>query len=166
MKSMTASGETTYVALLRGINVGRAKPVAMADSARSSRRPASAGSGRSCGAATSCAGRAAPDEVSRRLETAIEKRLRLDVRVVVRTAAELEAVISANPIPEAASEGSSLHVMFLAKPLSAGERARSRRPTSAPTWSGSPGREIYVWYRHGMSGSDTATRLGRRSRRP
>ena len=159
---MTSSGETTYVALVRGINVGRAKPVAMSD-LRETVESAGFEDVRTLlrSGNVVCVSRGSPDEVGRALETAIEARLRFDVRVVVRTAAELEAVVDANLIAEAAAEGSNLHVMFLAKPLSTAER-RSLEAADFGTDVVRPaGREIYVWYRHGMSGSDTATRLGR-----
>ena len=85
---------TVYVALLRGINVGRNKQVPMADLQR-----------------------------------------------VVRSADELDAIVTANPFREAIETPSNLHVVFL------------DRAALAPGEVRLAGREIYVWYRKGMAGS-------------
>ena len=114
----------TYVALLRGINVGGNKRVAMADLRRLCadlgyadvvtyiqsgnivlRSPA-----RSAAA------------VERALTAAIKKDLGMTVAVIVRTKSELEKVVSGNPFRKA--EPNRLHVAFLdAKPAAAAVRA-------------------------------------------
>jgi uncharacterized protein (DUF1697 family) len=157
---------STYVALLRGINVGRAKPVAMAElkaeveglGFRDVRTLLRSGnvifSGKREDAGT----------ISRAIEQAVEQRFEMHVGVVVRTADELAAAIEANPIPEATREGSNLHVMFLATPLSDAERDRIEPKQFEPDIVRLADREVYVWYRHGMSGSKTAEQLDRRIR--
>jgi uncharacterized protein (DUF1697 family) len=153
---------TTFVALLRGINVGKAKTVAMDDL-----RTIAESLGyqdvrtllRSGNVILSGDGR--PGDVSKRFETAIDERLHIDVKVVVRTAAELQAVVDVNPIPQAVDDGSRLHVMFLAAPLAAEERLRLEAADFGDDVVRPAGREIYVWYRDGMSGSDTAARLAK-----
>jgi uncharacterized protein (DUF1697 family) len=102
-----------------------------------------------------------PGDISRRFETAIDERLHIDVKVVVRTAAELEAVVDVNPIPQAVDDGSRLHVMFLAGLLPADERLRLDAADFGADLVRPTRREIYVWYRNGMSGSDTAARLAK-----
>jgi len=155
-----------YVALLRGINVGRAKPVAMSElkevveslgfeDVRTLLRS---------GNVVFSGKPADPDTLARTIEKAIEQRFGMEVGVVIRTAEELAKVIDGNAIPEAASEGSNLHVMFLAKSLSDAERARIEPAQFEPDVVRLADREIYVWYRHGMSGSKTAELLGRRVR--
>ena len=88
----------------------------------------------------------------------------MNVGVVVRTSDELAAVVEANLLPHAAHDGSSLHVMFLATPLTVEERRALEPEPFLPDEVRVAEREIYVWYRNGMSGSRTAVELGRRSR--
>jgi uncharacterized protein (DUF1697 family) len=155
---------TRYLALLRGINVGRAKPIAMAeleqtveslgfDDVRTLLRS---------GNVVFTGKREDPDKLARTIEQGIERRFGMQVGVVVRTAEELAAVIAANPIPEAAGEGSNLHVMFAGGRLPPAERDRIEPKQFEPDVVRIADREIYVWYRHGMSGSKTAELLDRR----
>ena len=152
----------TYVALLRGINVGKAKAVAMSD-LRAIVESAGHRDVRTLLRSGNVVFRSGetPGRLAVALEEAIAKRLGLDVRVVLRTAAELEAVVAANPIAEAAGAGSNMHVMFLAEPLSGDERARISAAAFDPDVVRPAGSEIYVLYRNGMSGSATAEVLGR-----
>ena len=102
------------------------------------------------------------ESVARTLEKAIEAALAMEVGVVVRTVDELAAVIEANPLPHAARDGTFLHVMFLATPLTAEERRSLDPERFLPDEVRVTEREIYVWYRKGMSGSRTAVELARR----
>jgi uncharacterized protein (DUF1697 family) len=153
---------TGFVALLRGINVGRAKPVAM-----DALRDAVAAAGyddvktilRSGNVVLRGHGTAAA--VAEALEANLDSRLGLSVTVIVRTAAELAAVISDNPLADKASDGSRLHVSFLGDKLSPKERDALRDADFGADRVLPANREIYVWYADGMSGSDTATRLAR-----
>jgi len=159
---MTRSGGTTFIALLRGINVGRAKAVSMSD-LREIVEAVGFADVRTILRSGNVVlnGYGTPAEVSRRLEAAIEAQLGLGVRVVVRTAAELAAILDANPIPEAATDGSRLHVMFLAAPLSNEEKAQLDAAEFGTDVVRPAGRQICIYYRHGMAGSDTATRFVR-----
>jgi len=157
---------TRYVALLRGINVGRAKPVGMAD-LKAEIEALGFGDVRTLlrsGNVVFSGKRKDAEDLARTLEHAIEQRFEMKVGVVVRTAAELEAIVEENPIPEAASEGSNLHVMFLAQPLPAAERDRIEPAQFEPDVVRIADLEVYVWYRNGMSGSKTAEQLDRRIR--
>ena len=154
----------TYVALLRGINVGRAKPVAMSD-LRAAAEAAGFESVRTLLRSGNVVLVGPPEDdatIARTLEKAIESRLSMNVGVVVRTSDELAAVVEANPLPHAARDGSLLHVMFLATPLTAEERRALDPEPFLPDEVRVADREIYVWYRNGMSGSRTAVELGRR----
>ena len=156
-------GSTRYVALLRGINVGRAKPVAMAE-LRAEVEAVGFGDVRTVlrsGNVVFSGKYEEPDRHARAIETAIEQRFGMHVGVVIRTAEELAAVIAANPIREAAGDGSNLHVMFLHEPLSSGERERIEPRQFEPDVVRLADREVYVWYRNGMSGSKTAVQLDR-----
>lgn len=103
-----------YVALLRGINVGRAKQIPMADL-----RTLLTDLGYADVATLLRSGNAVftgdgdPAEVASRIEDAVEAKFGMTVGCVVRDGADLAAVIAANPLPEAAAEGSRYLVHFL-----------------------------------------------------
>ncbi len=105
------------VALLRGINVGRAKRVTMGDL-----RALVEGLGYSdvrtllnSGNVVFTAPRAVRGDVAGRIEEAIATRLGVPARVIVLTAADLAAVVKDNPLGEAASDPSRLLVTILNK---------------------------------------------------
>ena len=144
-----------YVAFLRGINVGRNNQVSMADLKRVVEGVGHADvrthlrSGNVVFSAK--AGNEAKLEAA--LERALDDELRLPVRVVVRSAKALDVVIADNPFPDALDAPSNLHVVFLDRqPDPAFVRAFDHEAI-APDTVQFAGREIYVWYRHGMAGS-------------
>lgn len=152
----------TLIALVRGINVGRAKQVSMAElravvqslgyeDVRTLLRS---------GNIVCSASKGAPRTIAKAIEKAIDS-LGVNARVVIRTVDELAAVVKANPLPDAAANGSYLHVMFLDEPLSAAERKQIEAADFGSDHVRLARREIYVWYRKGMSGSDTAGRLNK-----
>jgi uncharacterized protein (DUF1697 family) len=155
---------TTFVAFLRGINVGRAKPVAMSDLREvvESLGHESVRTVLRSGNVVFAGPRREPRALAAALEAAIEKRLGLKSGVVLRTAEELRKVVDANPIKEAADQGSSLHVMFLGEPLPRAVQREIEPGLFLPDVVRLAKREIYVWYRNGMSGSKTAEQLDRR----
>ncbi|SDO80397.1 Uncharacterized conserved protein, DUF1697 family [Nakamurella panacisegetis] len=96
---------TRYVALLKGINVGKAKRVAMADL-----RAVMSGLGLADVATHLQSGNAAftaedpGDAVGRAIEKALLDELKLDVRVVVRTHAQLVAAVGSDPYSDIADD--------------------------------------------------------------
>lgn len=146
----------TYIALLRGINVGGHKKVAMSDLRNFAvdlgfndvqtllqtgnlvfRGPSRASAG-----------------LERLLESEAEKRLGLSTLFVARTATEWQEIIEHNPFAaEAKRDPSHLVVMFLkdapqAKAVAA-LRATSKGPEIIEAW----GRELYVVYPAGIARS-------------
>jgi len=114
-----------FVVLLRGINVGRAKRLAMADL-----RALLADAGYTDVRTVLNSGNAVvtgPDEPpaahAARVETAITERTGLDVRVVVLTAGQLHEVAAANPFTDVALTGGEVMPAAL---LVAADGARSR----------------------------------------
>ena len=106
------------VALLRGINVGPAKRVAMADL-----RALLAELGYSAVRTllnsgnvvyTTVAG--SPSDDASRIEAAVASQLGVVARVTVLTAAELDAAIAGNPLVAVADNPSRLLVAFVADP--------------------------------------------------
>ncbi|WP_433278795.1 DUF1697 domain-containing protein [Pseudonocardia xinjiangensis] len=105
-----------HVALLRGINVGRHKRIAMADL-----RALLTGLGYTdvrthlnSGNAVLTGDDATPAEHAERIETAIAADLGLDVRCVVLTADELRAIVDGHPFPDVATNGSRMMAHILA----------------------------------------------------
>ncbi len=110
---------TTWVVLLRGINVGRAKRVAMADlrDLLSSLGYEDVRTLLQSGNAVFGAPAGSRAKIEQAVSGAIEERLGLEVSTVSLTAAELDAVVQANPFVARGVDPSHLHVVFLgAKP--------------------------------------------------
>lgn len=104
----------TFVALLRGVNVGKAKRVPMAEF-----RALLSGLGYTgvrtllnSGNAVFHAARGNPAKHSADIAAAISARLKLEVPVVVKPASELAAIISENPIKAEADQHSRFLVAF------------------------------------------------------
>jgi uncharacterized protein (DUF1697 family) len=105
----------TFVALLRGINVGKANRVAMAEL-----RELLAGSGYTdvatllnSGNAVFRARQGTPASHAARIAAAIAQRFGFEVPVIVKSAAELSAIVAENPIRAAALEHPRLLVAFV-----------------------------------------------------
>jgi uncharacterized protein (DUF1697 family) len=136
-----------YAVLLRGINVGRAKQVAMADL-----RATLEGLGLESVTTLLRSGNAvftAPRRSSRSLERDIERALKselgLDSTCLVRTAAELRRVVAADPFGETASNGSRYLALFLStQPTAAALREHDPRAL-APDEIRLGDRVIYQW---------------------
>jgi uncharacterized protein (DUF1697 family) len=99
-----------YVALLRGINVGTAKRVAMADlramveemGYKDVRTLLNSGN------VVFSVAKAAPRDLAHRLEKALAARLGVSARVIVISAKDLAEVVAANPLGKAADNPSRL----------------------------------------------------------
>jgi uncharacterized protein (DUF1697 family) len=141
-----------YVALLRGINVGKAKAVAMADL-----RALLEGLGHEdvqtllrSGNAVFTAPRVKPETLERTIEKAIEAQLGLDVSCLVRTAADLEKVIAADPFGKQAPEGSKYLALFLSAEPDAKLLAAHDPRELAPDEIRLGDRVIYQWCPQGF----------------
>ncbi len=152
---------TTCVALLRGVNVGRAKRVAMADLRRlmeelgfsAVRTVLNSGNVVFDARAADAAGIAA------RVEAGIERRFGFSAAVVVLTARELREVVAGNTL--AAADPSRLLVAFAATPAAL---APARVLLSEP-WA--PGafalrrRAAYLWCPQGVIASRVMQRFAK-----
>ncbi|RLE23349.1 MAG: hypothetical protein DRJ65_12000 [Acidobacteria bacterium] len=146
---------TTLIALMRGINVGRAKRVAMADL-----RALIEGLGYSDVCTLLNSGNivfkdpdSAPDEAGARIEESIEKRFGFSSRVTILTGSEMAAIVRDNPLLDVAENQSRLIVAVLATP-----EVRARIvPLTEQDWDpdvlalGS--RVAYLWCRNGVLAS-------------
>ena len=110
-----------WLLLLRGINVGRGKRVAMAElrallgdlGYSQVRTVLQSGN-------VVLRGPGPAETVECRVAGLLREALGLDVAVLVRPAADLPAIVSANPFVEAGVEPKELHVTFLSSPPAAG----------------------------------------------
>jgi uncharacterized protein (DUF1697 family) len=98
--------------LLRGVNVGKNNRIAMAD-LRRVLTDLGAEDVTTYLQSGNAVVTAEPDGLAERVEQALTDDAGLSVRVLIRTADELEAVVAANPFPERAANPKMLHVAFL-----------------------------------------------------
>ena len=153
----------THIALLRGINVGTAKRVPMADL-----RDLCAGLGYTgvatllnSGNVVFTARRENPAKAETRIEEAIQARFGFSSRVTVITADELNAIVQENSLRDAATDPARLLVAFL---KTAGHRARLE-PLAGRNWKPGlfalGGRAAYLWCPDGMLESPLAAEVTR-----
>ena len=90
--------------------------------------------------------------LSKRIADAIEQRFTFRPGVILRTAADLRAVIAANPFASRRDlDPSRLVVQFLAGEPPADARERILRIESEPEELRMEGRELYIYYPNGMA---------------
>lgn len=153
---------TTRIALIRGINVGRAKRVAMADlralltdlGYTDVRTLLQSGNAVFTVPGSARGGTAAVEQA---IERGLTDRLAVTARVLVRTPAQLAAAIDADPIGDRATEGSKHFLGFLADPPSAATVAAV--PHLGPDADTAPDEarfvdgHLYLWCPNGISKS-------------
>jgi len=142
------------IVLLRGINLGSTNRVAMPNL-----RSALADAGfddvatyvQSGNVVLSSSDSAA--KVGRAVERLIEKEFGLEIPVVVRTRAQVAAVVKRNPLGKVAKNPKRYQVSFLEKKPTAA-LMRKLEAVAAPTERVvSAGREIYAWHPEGVARS-------------
>ncbi|MDP9221060.1 MAG: DUF1697 domain-containing protein [Actinomycetota bacterium] len=158
---MSGSAQGRYLALLRGINVGKAKQLAMADLKRLLEGLGYADvrthlrSGQAVFTADGPATATGAATIGDDIEQAITEGLGMDVRVVVRTRAELAKVIKANPLATSDRDPAKLFCVFLSAKLTATD-LRAVDPSAYEPEEftlGASGREIFLWLPNGMGTS-------------
>ena len=153
----------THVALLRGINVGKAKRVAMADL-----RELVADLGYddvrtllNSGNVVFTAPRSARGDPASRIERAIAARLGVTSRVTVLSAAELSAIVRDNPLLDVVDDPSRLMVTVLTNPADRAEL----KPLLKEDWGDEAlalgPRVAYVWCPEGVLKSRATEALNR-----
>jgi uncharacterized protein (DUF1697 family) len=152
-----------HVALIRGINVGTAKRVAMADlralmeklGCRNVRTLLNSGN------VVFDAGREAASDLAARIEGGMAASLKLSARVIVLTGADFATVVEENPLSGMADNPSRLFVAFLTSPAD-GKRLRSlARQAWKPEALGVGSRAAYLWCPAGITESPLAKAVGR-----
>jgi uncharacterized protein (DUF1697 family) len=154
---------TWHVALLRGINVGRAKRVAMAD-LRALFEGLGYGDVRTLlnsGNVVFSASAATAGDAAARIEASLVSKFGVSARVTMLTAAELAGIVIENPMLEIADVPARLLVAVLSDPA---DRAKLE-PLFEQDWSPDAlalGRRVaYVWCSGGILESRLAQAVGR-----
>jgi uncharacterized protein (DUF1697 family) len=147
---------TTHIALLRGINVGGNKKVAMAD-LREFLAQLSFGEPRTLlqsGNVVFRSERLHGAELERLLDAEAETRLGLKTEFFVRTPEEWREVIANNPFPgEAESDPSHLVVMFLKRAPEAADVEALQAAIAGREVVRAVGRQAYITYPDGIGDS-------------
>lgn len=147
-----------YIALLRGINVGRHKQVAM-EKLRASVEALGCAPVQTyirSGNIVFRARKAAPEAWSKKIEQAIEREFGFPVRVITRTQRELEELVRGNPFgseKDADGNGAMLHVSFLADAPLPAVRKEMEKLTTLPDRMHCGEREIYFHLPKGFAES-------------
>lgn len=153
---------TVCIALLRGINMGGHKKIAMSDLRKMAEAQGCTNvqtllqSGNLV-FSTTCKV-TAPLETQ--LELALAKRLQLTTRVLMRTAAEWNKIIAANPFTdEAKRDPSHLALMLLKNKPSAARVAALKKTIAGREYFEANGRALYAYYPDGFGTSKFTTAL-------
>jgi uncharacterized protein (DUF1697 family) len=148
----------TYVALLRGVNVGGARKLPMKELV-----PTMAALGLEdvvtyiqSGNAVFSAPAGGRAQLTNRVEAAIEERFGLDVTVMLRTPAELAGLAKANRFYDARADVSKLHVVFLDRKPAKAAIAKLDPDRSPPDEFDVAGTEIFLRFPNGYG----RTKLG------
>ncbi len=154
---------TQCVALLRGVNVGRAKRVAMAE-LRALIEEVGFGEVRTLlnsGNAVFQASQPDVAEVASAIEAAIQSKFGFSVPVVVVTVRELNAIIAENPLPQATADPSKFLVAFVASAAT----LEKTRPLLAEAWAPDAlavgAKAAYLWCANGVIESRLAQAFSR-----
>ena len=151
-----AAKSTRYVALLRGINLGKARQVDMPRL-----REVLSGRGHTEVRTHLRSGNVILDspmtekKLAADLSTAIEEEFGFDVPVVVRTGAELAAVVSGDPFATVATDPARYLVTFLPEPP-----PPDKVDALPPAENGDylvRGRELYLWLPDGIQNTPLAS---------
>lgn len=153
---------TRWIALLRGVNVGGAKKVPMAQL-----RELLSGLGFEdvrtyvqSGNAVFSAEEADPRAVAERIEAAIEDEFGFGSRITMRTRDELAAVVDTHPLRDVVTAANRFHVVFLSGEVRPDQLADVDAARYEPELFVLAGRELYLWTPEGLGTSRLAPALG------
>ena len=153
----------TYIALLRGINVGKAKRVAMTD-LRAVIESLGYGDARTLlnsGNAVFTSRRPPGRNAAEQLRTALLKKTGVSSRFTLRSAIELDEVVRANPLLDAANDHSRLFAAFLADPDDLTRlQGLAKQPWKPEALALGPG-VAYIWCPNGLLESKAQEAVGK-----
>ena len=96
-----------------------------------------------------------------KLERAIEERFEMPVDVVVKTMAEIEAILAADPYVDAIDNPTRYFVVFLDRAPDRAKLEALEAEDFEPDSFRTGGRELYVWCPEGMQNSKLMKALGK-----
>ena len=146
----------TYIALLRGVNVGPHKRMKMERLRASCEGLGFAGVKTyiQSGNVIFKAPKLSPGALSKRLGECIVKDFGFTSEVIARTREQMKAIIDDNPFTkERGLDLAKLHVLFLSESASVAALKKLQELTLAPDRTHSSGSEIYFYFPNGVSGS-------------
>jgi uncharacterized protein (DUF1697 family) len=145
----------TCVALVRGINVGRAKRIAMLDlrNLLGSLGYSDVRTHGQRGNAVFLSGQRNAAAIEEEISKRIRSDFRMDASVLVRTAIEFVRAVDANPFMARGVAPNELHVAFLSTEPAAGKKGGLDREAFAPDEFAFGKRVIYVRLPNGIMGS-------------
>ena len=153
----------TYIALLRGINVGKAKRVAMAD-LRAAIESLGYGEVRTLlnsGNAVFTSKRALRQGAAEELRAALARKTGVSSKFTLRSAGELRAVVDANPLLDVATDHSRLFAAFVAD----AEGMKIVKPFAARPWKPEAvalgPSVVYIWCPNGLTESKASAAVGK-----
>ncbi len=154
---------TTQIALLRGINVGCAKRVAMADlrTLLTNLRYGDVRTLLNSGNVVFTSPRANTKDAATRIEKAIAERLGVSARVIVVTAAQLNRVVAENPFARIANDPSRYLIGFLANPADRSKLESLCEQTWKPDALALGDGVAYIWCAGGILESQLLEAVGR-----
>jgi uncharacterized protein (DUF1697 family) len=99
------------------------------------------------------------DRVATSVRELIAAGFGLEIAVIVRTRAQLAAVVKANPLGEVATDPKRYLVTFLSAKPDAATVAKVRKLAAEPEEFVLRGREVYSWHPDGLGRSKLSTKL-------
>lgn len=153
---MAPPASTRHVALFRGINVGKAKRVAMAD-LRALFESLGFGGVRSLlnsGNVVFSVTSRSRAKLDRRIANAVTDELGVEANVLVLDAEEFRVVVDENPLDEFATNGSRLLVNVLQDPADRRKLVKLAKLDWGDDAFGLGSRAAYLWCAAGVLGSD------------
>jgi uncharacterized protein (DUF1697 family) len=163
LRGMDNARMKRHIALLRGINVGKAKRVPMADL-----RALMEGLGHAnvrtllnSGNAVFDARGGTPAALARTLRAAILDKLGVDCEVIVKTAGELDAAIAEHPLRRHANDDARLLVMFVQAPSTLAELKALESTDWSPEAFAVGAQAAWLWCADGIIESRVAKAVGK-----
>ena len=152
-----------YFALIRGINVGRAKRIAMAELREFFKELGFSGvrTVLNSGNVLFVARKASQDELAIRLEMAFEKRFGIAARVVVVGASDFIAAVNENPLLDVSDNPSRLQVAFFADLSFMDNLQGLTQRDWSPEMISLGSQAAYLWCPSGVLKSDLVKNVGR-----
>lgn len=141
-----------YVALFRGINVGKAKRVAMADLRKLLEKLGYSGAKTllNSGNAVFSGDRGAPAAHAKRIHDAVANQLGVDARVIVKSAEDVAGIMAGNKLEKIATDHSRLLVAVTDEP----KVLAGIKPVAARGWGAEQvhlGKHaVYIWCADGI----------------